>query len=52
MGVVFLVRWEYLKQDSNKKRGKQNQKSVEFSLRTIKICRFEIIDCVKYVYCI
>ena len=23
-----------------------------FSLRTIKICRFEIIDGVKYVYCI
>ena len=32
------------------------KKSVEFkkafSLRTIKICRFEIIDGVKYVYCI
>ena len=27
-------------------------KSVEFSLRTIKICRFEIIDGVKYVYCL
>ena len=36
----------------NKKHGKQNRKSVEFSLRTIKICRFEIIDGVKYVYCI
>ena len=23
-----------------------------FSLRTIKICRFEIIDGVKYVYCV
>ena len=23
-----------------------------FSLRTIKICRFDIIDGVKYVYCI
>ena len=23
-----------------------------FSLRTIKVCRFEIIDGVKYVYCI
>ena len=23
----------------------------EFSLRTIKICQFEIIDGVKYVYC-
>ena len=34
----------------NKNRGKQNRKSVEFSLRTIKICRFEIIDGVKYVY--
>ena len=28
------------------------EKSVEFSVRTIKICRFEIIDGVKYVYCI
>ena len=36
----------------NKKRGKKPEKSVEFSLRTIKICRFEIIDGVKYVYCI
>ena len=27
-------------------------KTVELSLRTIKICRFEIIDGVKYVYCI
>ena len=35
----------------NKKHGKQNRKSVDFSLRTIKICRFEI-DGVKYVYCI
>ena len=35
----------------NKKRGKQNRKSVEFFF-TIKICRFEIIDGVKYVYCI
>mgnify|MGYP003683803769 CR=1 FL=1 len=35
-----------------KKRGNQNRKRVEFSLRTIKICRFEIIDGVKYVYCI
>ena len=34
----------------NKKHGKQNRKSVEFSLRTIKICRFEILDGVKYVY--
>ena len=25
---------------------------MEFSLRTIKMCRFEIIDGVKYVYCI
>ena len=23
-----------------------------FSLRTIKVCQFEIIDGVKYVYCI
>ena len=36
----------------NKKRGQQTEKSVEFSLRTIKICRFEIIDGVEYVYCI
>ena len=36
----------------NKKHGKQNWKSVEFSLRTIKICRFKIIDGVKYFYCI
>ena len=27
-------------------------KSVEFSLRTIKICRFEIIDGVKYIVCL
>ena len=37
--------------------GKQNRRKVwnlqkTFSLRTIKICRFEIIDGVKYVYCI
>ena len=25
---------------------------IAFSLRTIKVCRFEIIDGVKYVYCI
>ena len=41
----------------NKKHGKQNRKKVwnlqkAFSLHTIKICRFEIIDGVKYVYCI
>ena len=36
----------------NKKHGKQNRKKCEFSLRTIKVCRFEIIDGVKYVYCI
>ena len=42
----------------NKKHGKQNQKkkeNVEFtksSLRTIKVCRFEIIDGVECVYCI
>ena len=39
----------------NKKHGKQNQKSVEFTKgisHTIKVCRFEIIDSVKYVYCI
>ena len=30
----------------------KTERSVEFSLRTIKICRFEIIDGVKYVYCI
>ena len=30
----------------------KTEKSVEFSLRTIKICRFEIIYGVKYVYCI
>ena len=39
----------------NKKHGKQNRKKVwnsqkAFSLRTIKICRFEVIDGVKYVY--
>ena len=37
--------------------GKQNRKKVwnsqkAFSLRTIKICRFKIINGVKYVYCI
>ena len=37
--------------------GKQNRKKVwnlrkALSLCTIKICRFEIIDVVKYVYCI
>ena len=41
----------------NKKHGQQNQKKVlnlqkEFYLRTIKVYRFEIIDCVKYVFCI
>ena len=36
----------------NKKSVKQNRKSVDFFLRTIKICRFEIIDGVKYFYCI
>ena len=30
----------------------KTEKSVEFSLRTIKVCRFDIIDGVKYVYCI
>ena len=34
----------------------KTKKSVDlqkaFSLSTIKICRFEIIDGVKYVYCI
>ena len=42
-----------------KKDGKQNPKPIKvwnlqkaFSLRTIKICQFEIIDGVKYVYCI
>ena len=29
----------------------KTEKSVEFSLRTNEICRFEIIDSVKYVYC-
>ena len=41
----------------NKKHGKQNRKKVwnlqkAFSLRTIKVCRFEIIKGVKYVNCI
>ena len=41
----------------NKKHGKQNRKKVwnlqkTFSLRTNKVCRFEIIYGVKYVYCI
>ena len=44
----------------NKKHGKQNRKILEknwnlqkaFSLLTIKICRFEIKDGGKYVYCI
>ena len=36
----------------NKKHGKQKRKKCGISLRTIKICRFEIIDGVKYVYCI
>ena len=40
-----------------KKHGKQNSKKVwnlqkAFSLHTIKVCRFEIIDGVKNVYCI
>ena len=30
----------------------KTEKSVEFSLRTIKTFRFEIIDGVKNVYCI
>ena len=43
----------------NKKHGKQKAKTKKvwnlqkaFSLRTIKICRFKIIDGVKNVYCI
>ena len=40
----------------NKKHGKQNRKKCgilkAFSLCTIKVCQFEIIDGVKYVYCI
>ena len=41
----------------NKKHGKQNRKRVwnlqkAYSLRTIKVFRFEIIDGVKNVYCI
>ena len=41
----------------NKKHGKQNRKKVwnlqkAFSLRTIKVCRFEKIDGGKYLYCI
>ena len=36
----------------NKKHGKQNRKKCVISLRAIKICRFEIIDGVKYVYCL
>ena len=40
----------------NKKNGKQNRKSVKFtqgfSLRTIKVWQFEIIDSVKCVYCL
>ena len=35
----------------NKKNSK-NRKKCEIYLRTIKVCRFEIIDGVKYVYCI
>ena len=42
---------------ASKKHGKQNRKKVwnlqkAFSLCTIKVCRFEIVDGVKYVYCI
>ena len=38
------------------RRDKQNREKVwnlqkAFSLRTIKVCRFEIIDSVKYIYC-
>ena len=41
----------------NKKHVKQNRKKVwnlqkALSLRTIKVCRLEIIDEIKYVYCI
>ena len=41
----------------NKKHGKQNRKKVwnlhkAFSLRTIKVCLFDIIGDVKYFYCI
>ena len=36
----------------NKKHSKQNRKKCGISLRTIKDSRFEIIDGVKYVYCI
>ena len=39
----------------NKKHGKQNRKvwnlQKALSLRTIIVCRFKIIDGVKYVYC-
>ena len=31
---------------------KQNRNKCGFSLRTLKVCRFEMIDGVKYVYCI
>ena len=36
----------------NKKRVNKTEKKCGIFLRTIKICRFEIIDGVKYVYCI
>ena len=45
--LIFLV---------SNQHGKQNRKKVwnlkAFSLRTIKLCRFEIIDGVTNVYCI
>ena len=48
---------KYLISIVNKKPGKQNRNKVwnlqkAFSLRSIKVCRFEIIDDDKYVYCI
>ena len=52
--ILFYVLFQIM---INKKHGKQNKKKVwnlqkAFYLRTIKVCRFEMIDGVKYVYCI
>ena len=57
-GNQYILFYFFLFQNMvNKKHGKQKTKKVwnlqkAFSLRTIKICQFEIIDGVKYVCCL
>ena len=54
---IHLILFFLFQMMVNKKHGKQKKKKVwnlqkAFSLRTIKICQFEIIDGVKYVCCL